>query len=38
MPLLGKEEFILKELPDGLLSDDEVFYCQLTGEAFTSYE
>lgn len=38
MPLLGKEEFCLKSLPDNLSPDEQVFYCQITGEAFLSYE
>ncbi|OTF75420.1 bromodomain adjacent to zinc finger domain protein 1A-like protein, partial [Euroglyphus maynei] len=38
MPLLGKEEFCLKSLPDKLSSDEQVFYCHITGEAFLSYD
>ena len=38
MPLLGKDEFVLKDLPDNLDLDTEIFYCRMTGEAFLSYE
>lgn len=38
MPLLGKDEFVLKDLPAGLDLSTEIFYCGITGEAFVSYE
>jgi len=38
MPLLRKRPFICEKPPAHLKPNDLVFYCKLTGEAFTDYE
>ncbi|RWS30097.1 bromodomain adjacent to zinc finger domain protein 1A-like isoform X2 [Leptotrombidium deliense] len=38
MPLLNKEPFSRIPLPENIDSDDEVYYCSSTQEAFTDYE
>lgn len=38
MPLLGRDEFVLKQLPPNLDLNHEVFYCSQTGEAFLTYD
>jgi len=38
MPLLRKKPFVRLPAPQNLKSNDEVFYCELTNEAFTDYE
>ena len=38
MPLLRKKPFIPDKQPPSLKPDDEVFYCEYTGEIFTDYE
>ena len=38
MPLLRKKPFARVKPPSSLRADDEVFYCELTGEVFVDYE
>jgi len=38
MPLLRKKKFTPNKAPESLKPDDEVFYCELTGEVFINYE
>ena len=38
MPLLRKQPFVSCPPPQGIKPEDEVFYCETTGEVFTDYE
>ena len=38
MPLLRKQPFEKSKAPDNIKPEDEVFYCEATGEVFTDYE
>jgi bromodomain adjacent to zinc finger domain protein 1A len=38
MPLLRRQAFAKQKPPPDLKADEEVFFCQLTGEIFRDYE
>ena len=38
MPLLHKQKFIKKEVPENLDPNDDIFFCKLTQEIFLDYE
>jgi hypothetical protein len=38
MPLLHKQKFIKKEVPENLDPNDDILFCKLTQEIFIEYE
>ena len=38
MPLLRRKPFVPISPSDNLKADDEIFFCEMTGEVYTEYE